>query len=215
MSDRRIFFARSADQARNSEPPASLPSGCPPDVPLQVADCARLAGGCPRSVRILGGPESCSLKRKIRQLQSSKLSLRRNHRQSRRGPAGKGLAPAESLSKILLKGVSRNTILAAVENVDVGSVIIGLLKSKREQVRLEALHFIFDRVIGKPKQDLSLTGGIVHAHTRDPLLASLPKEALDALALAYDEVLSKHVPVITPDAPPITLESKRLPEPDA
>jgi hypothetical protein len=130
----------------------------------------------------LGGPESCNLKRKIRQLQSSKLSLRRNHRQSRRGPAGKGLAPAESLSKILLKGVSRNTILAAVENVDVGPIIVGLLKSNREQVRLEALHFIFDRVIGKPKQDLKLDWRYVHAHTRDPLLASLSKEAFGQLS---------------------------------
>ena len=132
----------------------------------------------------------------------------------KKGPGGKrpGAGRKPNLSKILLKGVSRNTILAAVENVDVGSIIIGLLKSKREQVRLETLHFIFDRVIGKPQQDLSLTGGIVHAHTRDPLLASLPKEALDALLHAYDEVLSKHVPVITPDAPQITLESKRLPD---
>ena len=38
--------------------------------------------------------------------------------------------------------------------------------------------------MGKPKQDLSVTGGIVHAHTRDPLLASLPKEALEEMALA-------------------------------
>src|SRR5262250_2073284 len=65
--------------------------------------------------------------------------------------AGAGRKP--NLTKILLKGVSRETILAACENVDVGSVIIGLLRSKREQSRIEALHFIFDRVLGKPKQD--------------------------------------------------------------
>jgi hypothetical protein len=93
---------------------------------------------------------------------------------------------------VLLKGVSRSTILAAVENLDVGAIIIGLLRSKREQTRIEALHFIFDRVMGKPKQDLSVTGGVVHAHVRDPLLAALPKDALEALSRSYDDVLAKY-----------------------
>jgi hypothetical protein len=29
----------------------------------------------------------------------------------------------------------------------------------------------------KPKQDVNVAAAIVHAHTRDPFLASLPKEA--------------------------------------
>ena len=80
--------------------------------------------------------------------------------------------------------MSRQTILAACENVDVGEVII----SKREQSRIEALHFIFDRVMGKPKQDVSVSDGIVHTHTRDPLLASLPKEALEELLHANNAI---------------------------
>jgi len=68
-------------------------------------------------------------------------------------------------------------------------VIQGLLKSKRKVVRLQTLSFIFDRVQGKPKQDVSVSGGMPHVHARDPLLASLPKEALEALAHAFDEVL--------------------------
>ncbi len=110
----------------------------------------------------------------------------------KRGGKRPGAGRKPNLAKVLLKGVSRTTILAAVENVDVGEIIIGLLKSKREQTRLEALHFIFDRVMGKPKQDLSVSGGIVHAHTRDPFLAALPKEALEALSRSYDEVLAKY-----------------------
>jgi hypothetical protein len=115
-------------------------------------------------------------------------------------PGGKrrGAGRKPNLAKALLKGVSRTTILAAVENLDVGSIITGLLHSKREQTRLEALHFVFDRVIGKPKQDLTLSGGIVHAHTRDPLLASLPREAL---ARSYDEVLAKHAMPALQDGP--------------
>ena len=37
-----------------------------------------------------------------------------------------------------------------------------------------------------------MSGGLVHAHTRDPFLASLPKEALEALSRSYDEVLVKY-----------------------
>jgi hypothetical protein len=111
---------------------------------------------------------------------------------SKRGGKRPRAGRKPNLAKVLLRGVSRNTILAAVEDVDVGSIIIGLLRSKREQTRIEALHFIFDRVMGKPKQDLSVTGGVIHAHVRDPLLASLPKEALEALGRSYDDILAKY-----------------------
>jgi hypothetical protein len=128
----------------------------------------------------------------------------------KRGGRRPGAGRKPNLAKVLLKGVSRTTILVAVENVDVGAIIIGLLKSKREQTRIEALHFIFDRVMGKPKQDLSVSGGLVHTHVRDPLLASLPKEALEALAQSYDHVLAKYAtPVIdAQDGPHNQTESK-------
>ena len=65
---------------------------------------------------------------------------------SKRGGKRPGAGRKPNLTKILLKGVSREAILAACENVDVGAAIIGLLRSKTEQSRIEALHFIFDRV---------------------------------------------------------------------
>jgi len=129
----------------------------------------------------------------------------------KRGGKRPGAGRKPNLAKVLPKGVSRTTILAAVENIDVGSVIIGLLKSKREQTRLEALHFVFDRLMGKPKQDIGVSGGIVHSHIRDPFLAALPKEALEELASAYDKVLSKHAqPVldVSQDGPQNQIESK-------
>ena len=92
-----------------------------------------------------------------------------------------------------------------------GQVIIGLLRSKREQSRIEALHFIFDRVMGKPKHDVSVSGGFVHAHIRDPLLASLPKEALEELLRANNEILAKYsVPVVdvSQSGPQNQIESK-------
>lgn len=69
-----------------------------------------------------------------------------------------------------------------------------MLRSKKEVVRLHALNFLYDRMLGKPKQDVSVSGGLIHAHTRDPFLASLPKEALEQLTRSYDEVLAKYIP---------------------
>jgi hypothetical protein len=130
---------------------------------------------------------------------------------SMRGGKRQGAGRKPNLTKILLKGVSRQTILAACENVDIGSVIIGLLRSKREQSRIEALHFIFDRVMGKPKQDVNVSGGLLHAHTRDPRLVALPKEALEEMARAYDAILAKHtLPVldVSQDGPQNQIEIK-------
>lgn len=42
-------------------------------------------------------------------------------------------------------------------------------------IRLQALNFVYDRMLGKPKQDVSVSGG--RAYPRDPFLASLPREA--------------------------------------
>jgi hypothetical protein len=64
------------------------------------------------------------------------------------------------------------------------------------------------RIQGKPKQDVSVSGGLVHAHIRDPLLAALPQEALLELARAYDEAIVKHLPDVSPDAHQNQIESK-------
>jgi hypothetical protein len=130
---------------------------------------------------------------------------------SKRGGKRPGAGRKPNLAKRLLKGVTRDTIIAAVQDIDVGNVIIGLLKSKRELVRLQTLNFIFDRVQGKPKQDLSVSGGMLHVHARDPLLASLPKEGLEKLLRAWDEVFSEYAPTVedtAQDGPQNQIESK-------
>jgi len=58
---------------------------------------------------------------------------------------------------------------------------------------------------------LAVSGGLVHAHTRDPLLAAMPQEALAALARAYDDVLAKYALPAANDAqdgPGNQIESK-------
>lgn len=112
-------------------------------------------------------------------------------KESKRGGKRRGAGRKPNLAKRLLKGVSRETIVTACQDIDIAAVIAELLKSKSERTKLEALSFVFDRVLGKPKQDIGVSGGITHVHTRDPFLAQLPRPALEALAKAYDEVLSR------------------------
>src|SRR5271170_3394452 len=67
--------------------------------------------------------------------------------------------------KIILKGTSRATLLQALENVDpqlVAAKITKLLQSKREIIWLQTLNFIYDRMLGKPKQDVSVSGSFIH-----------------------------------------------------
>ena len=95
-----------------------------------------------------------------------------------------------SAVKILLKGTSRARLLKALENVNpelVSAKITKLLQSKKEIFWLQTLNFIYDRILGKPRQDVSVSGAFVHAEVRDPILLGWPKGALAKLATRYDE----------------------------
>jgi hypothetical protein len=63
---------------------------------------------------------------------------------SKRGGKRPGAGRKPNLAKRLLKGFTRDVIALAVQEVDVGAVIVGLLKSKRERTRLETLVFVRD-----------------------------------------------------------------------
>jgi hypothetical protein len=78
--------------------------------------------------------------------------------------------------------------------VNVTALVHDLLKNGSRHVKLQTLTVLADRIYDKPKQDVSVSGGFVHAHTRDPRLAALPREALLELARAYDDILVKHLP---------------------
>ena len=117
-------------------------------------------------------------------------SVESNEQQSKRGGKRPGAGRKPDLTKILLKGTSRITLLQALENVDpqlVAAKITKLLQSKREIIWLQTLNFIYDRMLGKPKQDVSVSGAFIHAEVRDPVLLGWPKEALAKLAGRYDE----------------------------
>jgi hypothetical protein len=104
---------------------------------------------------------------------------------SKRSGKRPGAGRKPNLAKRLLKGFSRDAILEAAGNIDVGAVITGLLKSKREKTRLETLVFVRDSVLGRPAQSLNVSGGLMHAHTAWRPLSTLSDaeiEQLDAIS---------------------------------
>jgi len=115
---------------------------------------------------------------------------------------GAGRKP--NLAKRLLSGVKPLTAAEALEGVDLRAIVHDLLKNGSRPVKLQTLTVLWDRIYGKPKQEMSVAGGLLHTHTRDPRLTELSTEALEELARKYDDVLAKHtLPVleIAPDGP--------------
>jgi len=74
------------------------------------------------------------------------------------------------------------TAAQALEGVDVRAIVHDLQKNGSRPVKLQTLTVLCDRIYGKPKQEMSVSGGVLHTHSRDPLLASLPQAALEELA---------------------------------
>jgi hypothetical protein len=140
---------------------------------------------------------------------------RANEQKPKRGGKRPGAGRKPNPANILLKGTSRATQLQALENVDpqlVAAKIKKLLQSEREIIWLQTLNFIYDRMLGKPKQDVSVSAAFIHAEVRDPVLLGWPKEALAKLAGRYDEAYREVVREFSldaaQDAPQNQIESK-------
>ena len=71
------------------------------------------------------------------------------------------------------------------------AVVHDLLKNGSRSVKLQTISMLWDRIYGKPKQDVSLSGSL-QTVPRNPILASLPKEALEEMARAWDGLVAKH-----------------------
>jgi len=126
---------------------------------------------------------------------------------AKRGGKRAGAGRKPNLAKHLLKGFSREAILQAVENVDIGAIVVGLLKSKREKTRLETLIFYRDTFIGRPAQNVQLSGGVLHAHTVWRPLASLSDEEVQLLDGITKKLTAPAVSNASPDAPHNQIES--------
>ena len=82
-------------------------------------------------------------------------------RPKKHGGRRPGAGRKPNLARLLLRGFSHGAIAEAVAMVDVGAVVTGLLRSKREKIRLETLAFLRDTLVGRPAQNVSISGGIV------------------------------------------------------
>lgn len=127
--------------------------------------------------------------------------------QSKRGGKRPGAGRKPNLAKRLLKGFSRDAIAVAMADVDVGAVITSLLKSKRERTKLETLIFVRDTLIGRPAQNVQLSGGVLHAHTVWRPLAELSDEEMRLLD-TITKKLQAPVSNTLPNGPQNQIESK-------
>ncbi len=122
-----------------------------------------------------GIPQSASLPEIAPQTESAESNT------PKRGGKRPGAGRKPNLAKMLLKGFSREAIAEGAARVDVGAIIARLLKSKREKTVLETLAFVRDTTMGRPAQNVSLSGGLVHAHTAWRPLASLNDDEVEML----------------------------------
>jgi len=81
-------------------------------------------------------------------------------KKSKKGGKRPGAGRKPNPVKFLLKGTTRGTLLQAWERVPaelVAARITKFLQSKREMIWLQTLNFIYDRILGKPKQDVNVS----------------------------------------------------------
>ena len=105
------------------------------------------------------------------------------------------------LKRLGIKAITAAEILAHHNEPELWA---GLLRHKSPDIRLRTIQYLTDRRDGKPKQAVSVSGGILHAHTvyRDPLLAGLSDEELQAL-----NAISQKLALPSPDASQNQIES--------
>ena len=90
------------------------------------------------------------------------------------------------------------TAAELLSKIDTEAVVQDLLRKGSRQLKWQVITVLWDRVYGRPKQDVSVSGGIVHAHTvyRNPRLAALSPEELAQL-----DALTKKLVAPAQDAP--------------
>ena len=101
----------------------------------------------------------------------------------KRGGRRPGAGRKPNLAKRLLSGIKPTTAADILSRIGTAAVVNDLLKNGSRQLKWQVITVLWDRVYGKPKQDVSVSGGLVHAHTvyRNPVLASLSPEELAQL----------------------------------
>ena len=122
-----------------------------------------------------------------------------NKPKSGRGGVRPGSGRKPNLLKRLASQVTRATAGDILSHVDAPAMFDDIFKNGSRSLKLQAWKELYDRHFGRPKQDVNISGGLVHAHTRDPRLAALPQEALLEMQRAYDDITLKYLPDVSLD----------------
>jgi hypothetical protein len=125
-----------------------------------------------------------------------------------RGGKRPGAGRKPNLAKQLLKGLTRDAIALAVQDIDIGAVITSLLKSKRERTKLETLVFLRDTLHGRPAENVQLSSSMVHAHTVWRPLADLTDDEMAFLDKVTKKLSAPAASEASPDGPQNQIESK-------
>lgn len=130
--------------------------------------------------------------------ESAEKPAQMESKQSKRGGKRPGAGRKPNLAKHLLKGVSPEALREAMSTIDVGAVVLSLLRSRREKTKLETLIFVWDRLYGRPAQNVNVAGAMIHGHAWRPLASLTDAEVaqLDMITrkLTASTINSQEVP---------------------
>src|SRR5260221_12599291 len=101
-------------------------------------------------------------------------------KQSKRGGKRPGAGRKPNLAKRLAAQVTHATAGQILGSLDTEAMFRDIFKNGSRPLKLQAWIALNDRYFGKPKQDVGVSGGLVHAHVWRPL-ANLSDEEVELL----------------------------------
>ena len=156
--------------------------------------------------------DACSVVPEIAAETDSKQSMESNPPKKPKGGRRPGAGRKPDLARRLARQITRETAgeLLAFNADDIYKMFRDIFKGGNRALQLQAWTALNDRHFGKPRQDVGVAVSGSVTHIRDPLLSTLPPEALQEAARFRDGLLSKYsTPAIdvAPSVPEITSES--------
>lgn len=146
-------------------------------------------------------PHSAALRETAPQSESGESKSKRGGKR-----AGAGRKP--NLTKRLAAQVTHATAGQILGSLDTEAMFRDIFKNGSRPLKLQAWIALNDRYFGKPKQDVGVSGGLVHSHVWRPLANyNLSDEELQTLAAIQKKMLPSGSNA-SPDAHQNQIESK-------
>jgi hypothetical protein len=136
-------------------------------------------------------------------MQDLEQPVQKSSQSKLRSRGGKRRGAGRKPSYLKRIGISPRNAEAILARADDKKLWHDLLTNHGPQFRIEALKYLTDRVHGKAKQQVDITGTVAHSHTqyRNPLLSGLTDEEFKALDAATRKMaMATEAPALLPDA---------------